>query len=185
MNDLDSQVTAARAGDARAWDVVFQAVFPTVWGYVARRVKSGVADVEDIVQEAFLRIVRWMPSSYEQGNFTGWCVSIARQCVAAHYRKRRLALPDAGDVVSLLEEDGVADERLLRQEVLDAVGAALATLPVHYQQAIRLKYLEDMTFPDMADRLELTESAVRSLVMRAKEALRSALRTEAREGGRR
>jgi RNA polymerase sigma factor (sigma-70 family) len=148
MNDLDAQVTAARAGDSKAWESVFQAVFPPVWGYVARRVKSGAADVEDIVQETFLRVVRWMPSAYERGNFAGWCVSIARQCVAAHYRRRPLARPDPGDVANLLEEGGVTDDRLLRQEVLDAVGAALATLPAHYQQAIRLKYLEDMSFAE-------------------------------------
>jgi RNA polymerase sigma factor (sigma-70 family) len=185
MSDLDAQVTAARGGDAKAWEAVFRTVFPPVWGYVARRVKSGVSDVEDIVQETFLRVVRWMPSSYERGNFTGWCVSIARQCIAAHHRKRRLPLPDAGDVVTLLAEDGVTDEKLLRQEVLDTVGAALATLPAHYQRAIRLKYLDDVTFSELADRLALSESAARSRVMRAKEALRSALRSDAREGGRR
>jgi RNA polymerase sigma-70 factor (ECF subfamily) len=177
-NDLDTEVSAARQGDAAAWERIFRVVFPAVWAYVARRVKTGIADVEDIVQETMLRIVRWMPTATVRGGFLAWCIGIARQCVAAFYRRAGRAGPDAGDVVALLCEENPPDARLLRAEVVDTVGGALGALPAHYRQALRLKYVEDLPFSALAERMERTESAVKTLVMRAKDALRRELGRE-------
>ena len=181
-HDLDADVSAARQGDASAWERIFRVVFPAIWAFVARRVKTGVADVEDIVQETMLRIVRWMPTSYVPGNLVAWCIGIARQCVAGFYRRLGRAAPDAGDVVELLSQENPPDSDLLRAEVMDTVGAALAVLPPHYQLALRLKYVEDLPFSVLAERLQRTESAVKTLVMRAKEALRRELGRETEKG---
>lgn len=177
-DDLEASVARARRGDADAWRAVFADVFPRVYRYVDRRIGGTRHDVEDVVQETFAQIVHWMPTRYTTGDFRAWCIAIARQRLHAKHRARPGPMPVGDAIDAWLGREGLPEDAALRREVALAVDAALTALPDRWATVLRWKYVDECSFSEIASRLGTTESSAQSLAMRAKEALRAALRDQ-------
>ncbi|WP_411105104.1 sigma-70 family RNA polymerase sigma factor [Streptomyces sp. cmx-4-9] len=100
-------VIAAQAGDDRAREELVAACLPLIYNIV-RRALSGHADVDDVVQETLLRVVRDLPALRAPDSFRPWLVSITLRQIQTHWQRQRvftdrtavideaLHLPDAG-----------------------------------------------------------------------------------------
>ncbi|MEU9304757.1 sigma-70 family RNA polymerase sigma factor [Streptomyces sp. NPDC048269] len=125
-------VVAAQAGDDRAREKLIAAYLPLLYNVVGRAL-SGHADVDDVVQETLLRVVRDLPSLRAPESFRSWLVSITLRQINTHWHRQRslagrttvideaLQVPDAG-----AEPEDVAIVRLHmsdeRRQVVEAVG---------------------------------------------------------------
>ncbi|MFF5456040.1 sigma-70 family RNA polymerase sigma factor [Streptomyces sp. NPDC012950] len=117
-------VVAARAGDDRAREELIAAYLPLVYNIVGRAL-SGHADVDDVVQETLLRVVRDLPAVRAPESFRSWLVSITLRQINTHlHRKHAFAertavideahrIPDAGaePVDTAILRLHVSDER--------------------------------------------------------------------------
>jgi len=175
---IATRVAAAARGDAAAWKELYGDLLPGVWRYVASRIPRRT-DVEDVVQEAFLAIVRALPGYREEGRFFGFAFTIVRQRVAEWFRARGRA-PESvpADLVELISREELPPEAFARRETRALLRRALLTLSPTHREALTLKYAEGLRFADLADTLRLSEAAAKSLVIRAKNALRIAMARE-------
>ncbi|WP_031064234.1 sigma-70 family RNA polymerase sigma factor [Streptomyces sp. NRRL WC-3742] len=76
-------VVAAQAGDERAREELIAAYLPLLYNIVGRAL-SGHADVDDVVQETLLRVVRDLPALRSPESFRSWLVSIALRQISTH-----------------------------------------------------------------------------------------------------
>lgn len=81
-------VVAAQAGDDRAREKLIAAYLPLLYNIVGRAL-SGHADVDDVVQETLLRVVRDLPDLRAPESFRSWLVSIALRQVNTHWHRQR------------------------------------------------------------------------------------------------
>ncbi|WP_411109535.1 sigma-70 family RNA polymerase sigma factor [Streptomyces sp. c-19] len=117
-------VVAAQAGDDRAREELIAAYLPLVYNIVGRAL-SGHADVDDVVQETLLRVVRDLPALRAPESFRSWLVSITLRQINTHWHRQRAfadrttvldqarEIPDAGaehEDVTILRLH-VSDER--------------------------------------------------------------------------
>ncbi|MFH9617551.1 sigma-70 family RNA polymerase sigma factor [Streptomyces pratensis] len=86
VRDTAALVAEARRGDPRAMEELLSTHLPLVYGIVGRAL-NGHADVDDLVQEVMLRIVRALPSLREPGRFRSWAVAIAYREIQQHQRR--------------------------------------------------------------------------------------------------
>ncbi|WP_254550970.1 sigma-70 family RNA polymerase sigma factor [Catellatospora tritici] len=96
IRDLDHSelVVAARNGDRRARGDLISAYLPLVYNIVGRAL-DGHADVDDVVQETLLRVVRDLPALREPDSFRSWLVAITVRQISSHrHRRRRRAAVD-------------------------------------------------------------------------------------------
>ncbi|MEU8677673.1 sigma-70 family RNA polymerase sigma factor [Streptomyces sp. NPDC048560] len=97
-------IRAAQAGDERAQDQLVTAYLPLMYNIVGRAL-NGHADVDDVVQESVLRMLRALPSLRTPDSFRSWLVAITMNEIRGHWRERRPehipagGLEDAHDVV--------------------------------------------------------------------------------------
>jgi len=154
----------------RAWRELEAKIRP----FVAKRVAA--ADVEDVLQDIFLRMQRGLPSLRDDQRFGPWVYRVARSAIADHLRtaarhpqatsppEEPPHYPDEGE-----GEDGAAAEV--------AIYAALfvAMLPSPYRQALTLTELEGRSQKEAAEMLGISLSGMKSRVQRGREKLRSAL----------
>ncbi|WP_406392572.1 sigma-70 family RNA polymerase sigma factor [Streptomyces sp. NBC_00882] len=98
-------VVAAQAGDDRAREELIGAYLPLLYNVVGRAL-SGHADVDDVVQETLLRVVRDLPALRDPDSFRSWLVSITLRQISSH-RHRQRAL--AGRTTGIDEADHVPD----------------------------------------------------------------------------
>nr|MDT0657318.1 sigma-70 family RNA polymerase sigma factor [Micromonospora sp. DSM 115978] len=86
--DLTALVREARAGDRQALDAVVAAHLPLIYNVIGRAL-NGHADVDDLVQETILQVMRGLPGLREPDRFRSWVVAIAYRQIQRHLRERR------------------------------------------------------------------------------------------------
>jgi RNA polymerase sigma-70 factor (ECF subfamily) len=174
---------AFQAGDERAFDALVELFAGHVWALLTRFL-GAAPEREDLVQEVFLRVLRARRSYRPTARFSTWLYRIAFNLAANHRerapKKRHLRLERAGpDGEPLDVADASApspSQSLEREDVVDAVRAAIAELPDAQRMALVLARYEELPFAEIARVLDTSESAVKSLVHRAREFLRERLR---------
>src|SRR5262245_30197714 len=90
-------VVAARRGDPRAVDALVARCLPLVYNIVGRAL-NGHADVDDVVQETLMRVVRHLPDLREPEAFRSWLVAITVRQVRDSEADRRTAAHRRADL---------------------------------------------------------------------------------------
>jgi RNA polymerase sigma-70 factor (ECF subfamily) len=140
---------------------------------IAHRFLGHTARAEDVVQEAFLKILDRADSYRPTAKFATYLYSVIwRLCIDTYRKKTPSALESAPPQQSKAEGP---DQAVMRQERRRTVRAAVEALPPRQRMAALLKYFEDMSYEEIAGVMDCTTSAVDSLLSRAREKLREDL----------
>ncbi len=168
---------ASGRGDREAFGLLVKRHHRTVLSFAHRCTNRLTRDaVDDLAQEVFLSAWKSAPTFQPQARVTTWLFRIAANACFNLRRRRRLR-----DVLTLRDDD---DQRLAEApqstdrdprsaEVRDAVDS----LPPSQRAAIVLRHFHDMSYTDIAEVLDISVSAVESLLFRARERLRRELAT--------
>src|SRR5688572_8266645 len=144
-------------------------------------------EAEDLAQEVFLRVYRTRKKYRPKAKFSTWLFTIANNLAlnALRDRKRRPILPlevhESGPLGPRPNEtttparDDPPTQNLQRQELADVIRQALDGLNERQRVAIVLNKFEDMNYADIAEVMDLSTKAVKSLLSRARCKLREAL----------
>jgi RNA polymerase sigma-70 factor, ECF subfamily len=148
---------------------------------------GNLQEAEDLAQEVFLRVYRNRKKYTPKAKFSTWFFTIANNLAlnALRNRSRKPNVPlnphDSGPLGARPEEQLVRDHGVtpsfgMRQAELAArIQEALDTLNERQKMAIVLNKFEDMNYADIAEVMELTPKAIKSLLSRARARLRDAL----------
>jgi RNA polymerase sigma-70 factor (ECF subfamily) len=161
-------VTAARDGDRAAFGQLYERYARMVHGVLLSKVQVG--DVDDLVQDVFIRALRRLSTLRETASFGAWLAAIARN-VANDYDRRSVpeeSLTD--DAADHGIHCGVSDRDQDRPAaaILDAVMSLSET----YRETLILRLVEGMTGPEIAARTGMTHGSVRVDLHRGMEQLR-------------
>jgi len=158
-----------RQGDAHALSALFERHVDRVYAY-ARHILGNREDAEEVVSETFLRAFRRAADYRGECPFQGWVFSIARNLCRDRLRQPRLLTVPVDDSEGPTQEDST--ERLaLRADVR----SAMAELPEEYQDVLLLCDVEEWDAREVADLLDRSTAATKSLLYRARRALRARL----------
>lgn len=146
--------------------------------FIARRLRAGVSDpdVDDVVQDVFLRMQRGLAELRDDERFGPWVYQVARSAIADHLRSAARH-PWASDE-HLRAEDAaadVADDGSVARELAVYVAPFVSMLPSPYREALTLTELEGMSQKDAAAMLGISVSGMKSRVQRGRTHLREAL----------
>ncbi|WFF02681.1 sigma-70 family RNA polymerase sigma factor [Micromonospora sp. WMMD964] len=176
-------VVAARQGDQRALDDVVAASLPLVYNIVGRALR-GHADVDDVVQETLVRVIRYLPALNDPTAYRSWLVAIAIRQVRDWEQRRRVALNrDAGlDAIHNVPDPAsdFAGMTILRLGLTDQrreVAEATRWLDPDDQELLSLWWLEEtgeIARNEVADALGLSPGHVAVRIHRMKEQIQSA-----------
>ena len=169
------------AGDTTAFEELVERHQRLVVGTVARMLGSN-SDVEDIAQQVFVRVWKSARRYVPRAKFTTWLLKITRNLVFNELRRvsRHSHLPLQGD--SEDEERPIKDDRasvpdaaLLERELQGAIENAIAQLPETQRFAVVLRRYDDLSYEQIAEVLDQSVPAVKSLLFRARTELRNRL----------
>jgi RNA polymerase sigma-70 factor (ECF subfamily) len=127
-------------------------------------------EVDDLVQETFLRIQRGLASLRAEERLAAWIRSVARNVWHDEARRPRGAALDAEP-----EPAAAGGRETVEQTVAGWLAGFVAELPEPYREALRLSELEGLTQAECAARLGLSVSGMKSRVQRGRALLRARL----------
>ena len=164
---------AALCADDRAFSDWYDAALPRVYGFVYARTAGDAELAEDVTATAFLEAIRARGSFLGRSDPVTWICSIARNRLIDHYRSEAR---DRTRHLRLVVSELAADELVHWDQVddRDAALAALAALPPIERSALILRYLDGYSVRETARLIGRSEPATESLLVRARERVRSA-----------
>lgn len=180
----------ARAGSAEALNDLLQKVCPRVLALIRLRLGPDLrrrVDSQDILQTTLIKAFRRIDQFEGSGsnNLLSWLAAIAanevRDHANFHQRARRdinrdVAIDDK--VTNLAADFHTAIRRLELQERALKLESALERLSELHREVLILRHYEDLSFPEIGQRLEKTPDACRMLFARAMTALTREMRDE-------
>jgi len=155
--------------------VLWQEFHARLYRFIQQRVKNP-ADVDDLLQEVFLRIHHRLATVRNRDRLVPWMFQIARHAVIDHYRtsSRQWEVATEREIEQATNPDE-EDSATLNQELATCLQPMLQALPSTYQEALRLVELEGMTQKAVAERLGLSLSGAKSRVQRGRQQLKAML----------
>jgi len=165
---------ALRAGDTAAFDALFRRWSGPLLRYLDRMVHD-LAVAEELVQEAFIRVHQARDRYRPDARFSTWLYRIATNLALNELRRpRHRAVHRSADEAGappLADRGPGTDDRVDARRRAGEVEAALAELPEKQRAALCLAAVEGLSYAEVAEALEVTEKAVKSLVHRARSGL--------------
>ncbi len=143
---------------------------------LARRIIGNAHDAEEIVQDCFLQVWRHAPDwRGDEARFSTWLYRIIVNRSISYGRKRRFAPLDEALDVPCPQPDACAEAEA--RELAAQADTAIAALPERQRAALGLCYYQGLSCAEAAEVLQVSVSAMESLLVRARRVLRAHLRT--------
>jgi RNA polymerase sigma-70 factor (ECF subfamily) len=156
-------------GDFEAFEEIVHRHQKFAWS-LAYRFTRDAAEAEDIVQEAFLRLLKASPGYRPTAGFrTYFSRIVVRLCLDYRSKKR----PEYREILPEITDNVQDPESALRErETARALANALDKLPPQQRMVLVLRHLENFNYSEIAKAMGITAKAVDSLLQRARQALR-------------
>jgi len=172
-----------KAGDTASFELLLRKYRTPLVNYLGRMV-GDAATAEDLAQEVFLRIYRARSQYAPSAKFTTWIFRIATNLALnarrdGRYRHLQVSLQQMSDseeggprVWELPDGQPGAEQRLIARDRAALIRRAVEELPEKQRAAVLLHKYEEMDYDQIAGILHCSESALKSLLLRAYETLR-------------
>ena len=147
--------------------------------FVARRL-SAAADVDDVLQDIYLRIQAGVGELRDSDRFGPWVYRVARSALADHGRSRArhplpLGAPAEGEAAAARSDAPEDGDGNAEQTLAQNIAVFVAALPAPYREAITLTELQGMSQKDAAEMLGISLSGMKSRVQRGRQQIRDML----------
>ena len=168
-------------GDMEAFEQLIERHQTLVAGTVARMLGSN-SDVDDIAQQVFIRVWKSASRYVPRAKFTTWLLKITRNLVFNELRrsKRHTQVPlqtgPGTEELPIKDESNLSPDILLLEiELQGAIEKAIMKLPDVQRMALILRRYEELSYEEIGEILDLSVSAVKSVLFRARAELRARL----------
>lgn len=167
-------------GDRRAFNNIVNKYQQPIYNYCYRMLQNG-DEAEDAAQEVFLRAYARLDTYDDRHKFSTWLFSIASHYCVDKLRKRRFQWVSWDELAPWYlfpgQDAPQLESALLEAEAAREVRRLLSMLPPDYRTVIILKYWQALSYQDIAQALEMTVSAVKSKLFRARKMMATRIAT--------
>jgi RNA polymerase sigma-70 factor (ECF subfamily) len=179
-------------GDQRAFEELVEKYKQPVFNMIYRTLPDA-AEAEDLAQNVFIQVYKAAARYRVEAKFSTWLFTIARNLCLNELRRRSRHPADSLDATATGEEDGPArqfedarnvapPDRLVQDELVAKVAEALKELPENQRTAVLLYQEQEKSYEEIAEILDCSLSATKSLIHRARETLKQRLKPYLKTG---
>lgn len=178
----DQELVLAALFDKRAFSEIVQKYEMPIRRYVRRLGCADGNDIEDVMQEIFIKVFINLNGYDSDLKFSSWLYRIAHNETISFFRKKNVR----PDVLNLNAEDTetfftqLADDKNFieladREDDVRIVRDVLLTIGQKYKEILMLRFLEEKSYTEISDILKIPEGTVATLINRGKKELKIAL----------
>lgn len=172
-----SLIRKAKRGDAVAIERLVRGHQQALYAFMLRL--SGRPDVaEDMVQEAFVRVLRNLDRFDDRFRFSTWLFTIARRLYVNHLQKHRPAYDSdsVGERAGSTEGPAaLASSQESREHVKELLDVALLSLNAQQREIVLLFHQQQWPIQDIADHMRMPEGTIKSHLHRARKRMHDAI----------
>ncbi len=171
-----SLVCLAREGDRQALRILLERHWNWLKG-LTYSVLGNNHDMEDALQDLCVLVLDKISTLREPERFRGWLATVARNNALAYRRARQLQpRPQSDDleIATTAANETLLDKLAIREDARRLL-AALEELPEKYREVFTLKHVQDLSYADIAELLDITVTTVQIRLVRARRMIANTL----------
>lgn len=178
----DSELVRQSLANPDAFEGIVLRYWDRLFRYVRRISFSTDEDIEDILQETFIKVYKNLNAYDGDLAFSTWIYHICRNTVIDTIRKKSSRPTtigfDAEEFSHFFQETPALAHALDTREKLRRVTAIIESLPLLYREVLVLKFLEEKTYEEIMDIIEKPKGTIASLIHRGQKLLLEKARQE-------
>jgi RNA polymerase sigma-70 factor (ECF subfamily) len=167
-------------GDTEVYGTLVERYEKLVFSFLLARARC-LQDVEDVVQEAFVRAYRHLRGFDQSRKFSAWLLTIARNLLFDLYKKNSRTLSSTDVVLEILSASSVStseeteqpSEIIMRRERFRRLLDLIRSLEEDLKVPFLLRVVNEMSYQDIADALDLPLQTVKNRIFKARTLLRA------------
>ncbi|MEN9907928.1 MAG: hypothetical protein RLZZ540_1069 [Bacteroidota bacterium] len=174
--EIKTQIEKAKQGDQTAFTFLLNHYWSEVYGFMLKRTENET-NAEDITIETFSKAFDKIATYNPEFQFNTWLISIAKNVYIDMLRKKRSSL-----FVEITEQEdlkayNIADtspskeDELITEQNLSQLLQYIKELKPHYQEVIQLRYFQEMSYQEIANKIDEPLNNVKVKLLRAKKLL--------------
>lgn len=172
MKDDIECVKEVLAGNKEAYGFLIHKYEDKIYTLLLRMIHDS-QDAQDLTQECFIKAYHYLQSFDPERKFSSWLYRIAvNLCLNALQSRQKNLRHSAEWDDEWLVDDASPESILLQKEYVSEIREVIKELPEHYRIVLLLRYLEDMSYQEICEVLEISISTVQMRLHRAKVKLR-------------
>lgn len=174
----DHWVVLAVKGDEKAYSELTQKYQKPLYFHVRKMIRNSDF-AEDLVQDIFLKAYKSLKNYKNDYAFSTWLYRIATNHTIDYLRKKKLETlsihaddsDDTHATIQLADEDSFTDEPMIRRERKNKVHEAIGQLPEKYREVILKRHIEEKSYQEIAEEMDIPLGTVKAHIFRARELL--------------
>ncbi|MFH5832796.1 RNA polymerase sigma factor [Halalkalibaculum sp. DA3122] len=169
-------------GEVQRYQLLVDRYAPMVF-HIVRQFVTDEEVVEELAQQIFVKCYERLGSFNMNSKFSSWLYMIAKNHCRDYARNvrrhnKQFSEMDEYELEAMMATTETPDQQLEQEEWNQLLDEGLARLSEEYAQAFLYKYRDDMTYRAMAKRMDVSESALKVRVHRARKALKEYFETK-------
>ena len=174
--EIKKQIEKAKAGDQVAFTFLLDYYWNEVYGFMLKRTENET-DAEDISIETFAKAFDKISTYNPEFQFNTWLIAIAKNAHIDLLRKKKSSLfieiTDEEDyqVYNVADSTPSAEDELITEQNLSQLLQYIKQLKPHYLEVIQLRYFQEMSYQEIANKINEPLSNVKIKLLRAKKLL--------------
>lgn len=179
--EINNQIEKAKQGDQAAFTFLLNYYWNEVYGFMLKRTENE-ANAEDITIETFSKAFDKIATYNPEFQFNTWLISIAKNVHIDLLRKKKSSLfieiTDQEDrkAYNIADTTPSKEDELITEQNLSQLLRYIKELKPHYQEVIQLRYFQEMSYQEIANKINEPLSNVKIKLLRAKKLLAEIIR---------
>jgi RNA polymerase sigma factor (sigma-70 family) len=142
---------------------------------VAYKFSRDSEEVDDMAQDAFIKIYKSLSRYNSQYKFSTWCVKVATNICLDHVRRNKIKSVSFEEMEGIKAGGNSPEEHYLRKEKSQMLKEAINGLPEIYREPIIMYHQKGMSYKEIAESLGKPMSIIKNRIFRARRTLRESL----------
>lgn len=177
-------VDAALSGDQQAYHQLVDKYQRALYYHILKLVRNRDV-VDDLVQEAFSKAFDCLDSYNRSYAFSTWIYRIATNHTIDYLRKKKLQTlsidepvqgKDGEMKIEIADEGSQSDREIISKQRKEMVRSAIESLPEKYRIVVRMRHMQEMSYEEISEELDLPLGTVKAHIFRARELLNKHLK---------
>jgi RNA polymerase sigma-70 factor, ECF subfamily len=176
----DAELIGLAKDDPESFGLIIERYQIPLFHYIRRITQLPKEDVEDLLQEVFIKIYQKLNEYNELLKFSSWAYRIAHNHIVDYFRKVS-ARPKTNsleefELEKLLKSEVDLERDLNSKDCLEKMKGCLEKMPLKYKEVLVLRFIEEKSYEEIMDILRKPKGSVATLVSRGREALSSMMK---------
>jgi len=164
----ETLILDAMQGDPSGLAAVYDFYARRIQRYFYSRVENA-EDAEDLTTQTFMSVIETLPRYQHRGKFTAWIFRIARSKAMDFFRRNNSRVRKDASASDRVFDDTL--EKVIQSQTIDTVRVIIQTLNDDERELLRLRFVVDLSYVEIAELVGRKEDAVRKSVNRILERL--------------